>query len=399
MSGVLDDVTTTSAPVSTAAPRSPGRVGRVLGWVFVAALVIGIALMSMRFVSTAPSRAGALNPDSPGPNGGRAIAELVRDQGTRVDVERSRVDVADALEPGSTLVLTDPVALSDEGVQTLFEGADRIVLLSTSARMMDLLDLGTSAPGAGLTAAGCEVPEFARIGGIETARLFEPAPDVQGCFAIDGAAAVLRGEYQGATVTAVEASRLLSNEHLAENGNAALGLALLAQTDHVVWYVPSFDDSDYIAGGPDRLGDLTPEWVSPAILLLMVAAIAAMVWRGRRFGPLVAESLPVMVRASETMHGRARLTAQAADAPHAASAIRSGTRTRLAARLALSPRATAQEIADAASDRLQVPRGSLYELLDGPAPHDDRDLVDLARRLVELETAVEAARHTERNRP
>ena len=49
-------------------------------------------------------------------------------------------------------------------------------------------------------------------------------------------------------------------------------------------------------------------------------------------------------------------------------------------------------------DRLGVPRGSLHDLLGGPAPADDRELVELARRLAELETAVWAAQ-TERNRP
>ncbi|MEE2814890.1 MAG: DUF4350 domain-containing protein, partial [Actinomycetota bacterium] len=174
--------------------------------------------------------------------------------------------------------------------------------------------------------------------------------------------------------------------------------ALLAQTDHVVWYVGSLEDGDRVADAPATLGELTPAWLTPAILLLLVAGVAAIWWRGARFGPLVSESLPVTVRASETMHGRARLTAKAADAAHAAAAIRAGTRARLAQRLALSIRATAAEVADAASDRLGIPRGSLHDLLGGTAPADDRELVELARRLAELETAVDAA-HTERNRP
>lgn len=327
------------------------------------------------------------------------MAELVRQQGTEIDVVRSRMAVAAELEPGSTLVLTDPVALSDDAVLTLIGEADRVVLLSTSARILDLLDLGRSAGGLGAVDAECDLPAFARTGRIEAERMFEPGDGVEGCFRDDaGGAALLIAERDGARISFIEASRMLSNRHLAEDGNAALGLALLAQTDHVVWYAGSFEDGDRVADEPATLGDLTPGWVTPAIVLLILAGIAAIWWRGARFGPLVSESLPVTVRASETMHGRARLTAKAADAPHAAAAIRAGTRARLAQRLALSARATAVEVADAASDRLGIPRGSLHDLLDGAPPADDRELVDLARRLAELETAVDAA-HTERNRP
>ncbi|MFS2280876.1 DUF4350 domain-containing protein [Microbacterium sp. OR21] len=383
---------------STAAPRRAGRRAGVLGWLFVIALLIGIALLSLRLVTTAPSLSGVLNPESPGPGGAKAIAELVRQQGTDVEVVRSRVAAVSAIEPGSTLVLTDPFALSDDAVLSLLGEADRVVLLSTSTRTLDLLDLGTGAAGLGTVTAGCGEAEFDGVGTIESERMFLPGTGVEGCFRDDsGAAALLIAERDGTRVSFVEATRMLSNRHLAEDGNAALGLALLAQTDHVVWYVGSFEDGDRVADAADTLGDLTPTWLTPAILLLILAGIAAIWWRGARFGPLVSESLPVTVRASETMHGRARLTAKAADAAHAAAAIRAGTRARLALRLALSPRATAVEVADAASDRLGIPRGSLQDLLDGASPADDRELVELARRLAELETAVDTA-HTERTR-
>ncbi|MFD5225039.1 DUF4350 domain-containing protein [Microbacterium sp. NPDC058342] len=389
-----------SGPASTAAPHAPGRGRRLIGWIFVAALLVGIALLSMRFAVTDPDLTGTLNPDGPGPAGAKALAELARDQGSDIDITRSRLDAAGALDPETTLVMTDPYTLSDQAVLDLIDRADRVVLLGGSARMLRLLELGEDVPGeAGRVQAGCGVPEFADVGVIEAERMFLPAPGVDGCFRVEsGASAVLRTTADARMVTLVEGTHLFSNDALAENGNAALGLALLAQTDRIVWYVPNFQDSD-LSVDEDSLGDLTPEWVTPAILLLMIAGFAAIWWRGRRFGPLVAESLPVTVRASETMQGRARLTARAADAPHAGEAIRTGTVTRLAARLALGPRSTAQEVADAASDRLRIPRTSLYDLLAGSAPQSDNELIDLARRLAELETAVDDAVHIERNRP
>ncbi|MFJ4044841.1 DUF4350 domain-containing protein [Microbacterium sp. NPDC089987] len=384
---------------STAAARRPGRRRNVLGWLLVVVMLVGIALLSLRLVTTAPSLEGVLNPESPAPGGAKALAELVREQGTEVEVVRSRAAAVAALEPGSALVLTDPVALTDDTVLDLLDEADRVVLLSTSARMLELLELGSGAGDLGAVEASCDHAEFAETGSVEAERMFDPADGVDGCFrGADGSAALLIADRDGTKVSFIEATRMLSNRHLADDGNAALGLALLAQTDHVVWYIGSLGDGDRVADAPATLGELTPAWLTPAILLLFIAGIAAIWWRGARFGPLVAESLPVTVRASETMHGRARLTAKAADASHAAAAIRAGTRARLARRLALSPRATAVEVADAASDRLGVPRGSLHDLLGGAPPADDRELIELARRLAELETAVEAA-HTERNRP
>jgi len=385
---------------STAAARPPGRRGRVLGWLFVIVLLVGIAALSMRFVAAAPSLAGTLNPESPAPGGAKALAELVRQQGPQVQVARSRADAAAAVDVDTTLVLPDPYTLTDEAALALVDSADRVVLLSSSSRMLRLLDLGEDAASGGTTAvAGCAAAEFARVGEIEAERLFAPAEGVEACFGGDDGAALLRSSDGSRTVTLVEGARLFSNEHLAERGNAALGLALLAQTEKVVWYVPSFEDSDITGEQSDTLGSLTPEWVTPAIVLLLLAGLAAVWWRGRRFGPLIAESLPVTVRASETMHGRARLTAKAADAAHAGEAIREGTMRRLSRRLALSPRASAHEVADAASDRLRVPRGSLHDLLGGPPPASDRDLIDLARSLADLETAVDYAFHTERTLP
>ncbi|WP_298868087.1 DUF4350 domain-containing protein [uncultured Microbacterium sp.] len=385
---------------STASAPPAGRRGRILGWTIVIVLVLGVVLLTTRLPMIGADMSGTLSPSNPGPSGAKALAELARDQGVDITETRSRVEAASMLGPDATLVLTDPYTLSDDGVRTLLERADRVVLLTSSARMLRLLKLGTDAwDGGAEVEASCSVPEFARVGGIEPQRAFVPARGVDGCFG-DDSSAVLRSTADGRTITLVEGTELFSNGHLAENGNAALGLALIAQQPQVVWYVPDFADSD-ISSAQKTLGDLSPGWLTPAILLLMLAGVAAIWWRGRRFGPLVAEALPVTVRASETMQGRARLTAKAADAPHAGSAIRSGTLSRLAARLALGPRSRVEEVADAASDRLGVPRTALYDLLGGQAPQDDRELVELARRLSELETAVEQSIHaarTERNR-
>lgn len=383
------------------AAREKGRLRSALGWVAIAGAVIVFALLIGALSFGAPDSRGALDPESAKGSGTLALAELLRDQGVEITVSRSRADAVGAIGDNTTLVLADPFSLSDEAVSELIEPAHRTVFLSSASRLLRLLDIGENAapPASGAISARCDLPELENVGTVQPDRFYAPADGVTGCFEDDDAAGLLVDDRSGNRTVLIEGASLLSNEHLAENGNAALGLALLGQTEHVVWYVPSFADTDLEAQSPETLATFTPEWVTPAILLLLLAGIVAGISRGQRFGPLVTETLPVTVRASETMHGRARLTAKAGDCAHAAAALRDGSLRRLAARLGLAARSTPAEIADAASDRLRVPRGSLQELLAGPPPRTDSELVDIARRLAELEAAVDAAVHVERNTP
>lgn len=391
-------VTTPLEPVEGTTAVRPSRSRRLRtlsGWAIVVAIVVVGVFVAQQVAVQMPGMRGSLDPEGAGDSGSMALAELLRDQGVEVSVFRSRTEARAAIDADTTLVMSNPYTLTDEGVEDLIAPADRVVFLSSGTHLLSLLRLGENAPGSSDTvSADCTVPEFAKVGSIRPDRMFVPRDGVDGCFRRGDAAAVLVDEDDGVRRSVVEGSRLFSNAALAEDGNAALGLALLGQTSRVVWYVPSFDDSDIEGTAPDTLGSLTPGWVTPAILLLMLAGVAAALWRGHRFGPLVAETLPVTVRASETMQGRARLTAKAADAEHAADALRDGSRRRLARRLGLAVQAGPDEIADAASDRLRIPRGTLQVLLAGPLPQDDNGLIDLARQLDELEAAVENATRT-----
>jgi hypothetical protein len=389
-------MTDQGAPTPSTAEQRPRRAKSILGWVVVVALVLIVAFVALRVSATAPGAYGALDPEGRDDSGTLALAEILRDQGIDVDVHRSRTEARAAIDEDTTLVMANPYTLTDDALETLIEPADRVVFLSTSTHLLSALEIGGNAPGTrAAVSAECDVAEFADVGTIRADRLFSPAGDVTACFGDAEGAAVLVDDRGDARHVVVEGTRLFGNAYLAEDGNAALALALLGQTDHVVWYVPSFQDSDIEGESVDTLGTLTPPWITPAILLLILAGVAAAIWRGQRFGPLVAETLPVTVRASETMHGRARLTARAADAAHAAEALRDGAQRRLARRLGLAVHAGADDVADAASDRLRIPRGTLQTLLAGPLPTDDAALIDLARRLDELEVAVEASIRTD----
>lgn len=382
--------------------RIPGRLRRALGWSLVVGLVLIAATAGLLLGVPSVAQRDSLDPERPGPGGMQALAQILRQQGVTVDVVRTRAEAERRLDTTTTLVMSDPYTLSDAGVTGLLDAAHDVVLVSPSARMLRMLDLGryASGPSPATVRAECDVAAFAHVGTIAPGQLFVPSSGVTACFGDAAGAAVLIADDDRGRRAIVDGVALFTNDRLAERGNAALGLALLGAQPHVIWYVPSFDDSDRTdVDVPKSLADLTPGWVSPVVALGMITALLAAVWRGRRFGPLVAETLPVTVRASETMLGRARLTAKAADAAHAAEALRAGTLARLALRLGLAARADPGAVADAAADRIRADRAGCRALLVGPLPGTDAELVPYARRLAEIETAVENAVRIERSSP
>ncbi|MCP2637489.1 DUF4350 domain-containing protein [Microbacterium sp. HD4P20] len=387
--------------VETASPR---RGRRVAAWI-----AIGVALVVIGGVGAAITAAnewaarGALDPASAGPTGTRAIAEILRDRGVEVEIVRDRDAAARALSDGTaTLILPDTPALSDDAVEMLAADATDIVLIDPRARTLDLFLPGASPAGVapvGTVAPACDLPDAERSGPVEPGSIFdvEDADGVTACYPVDGGHGLLVGAYGGdGRVTAVDGRALFSNEYLADNGNAALAASLMGRHPLVVWYVPGLGDTDLENTDPS-LGELTPPWVSPVIVLLLIAGLAAGIWRGRRFGPLVAERLPVMVRVSETTEGRARLYARSRDAVHAADQLRLGALERLARLLGLGPGASAPEIADAAAGRTGLDRGAVRGILIEDIPRSDADLVELSARLRHLEDAVHAAVRPERN--
>lgn len=390
-------MTTVAAKVeqSTAVPHRR-RVG-VWAVIAIAAVVVG-ALGAATTAALEWSAKGALDPDGPGPTGTRALAQVLRAHGVDVEVTRDRASTDAALRSDSTLVVGSTAVLSDDALRTVTDAAAVVVLLDPVARDLRVLLDGAGTAGyapADLVRPECDLPPAARAGSIVPGALFAATGDgVTGCYpAGEGFGLVTRDG-----VLAVDGRELFVNERIAEHGNAALALGLLGRSDSVVWYVPGLGDADTGSTAP-TLGELTPPWVTPAIALLLCAGVVAAVWRGRRFGPLVAENLPVTVRAAETTTGRAHLYARSHDAPHALDVLRAGACDRLARLLGLGPSARPGDIADAAAARLGAPRETVRGILIDSVPASDADLVTASDRLRDLETAVRASVHLERTDP
>jgi hypothetical protein len=124
------------------------------------------------------------------------------------------------------------------------------------------------------------------------------------------------------------------------------------------------------------------------MVLAIAVVIAAGLWCGRRFGPLVVENLPVQVPAGETSEGRARLYARSSARGHAVDQLRIGTIERLAALLRLPRSADVGTVAAAAAAAIGRDAASVTRLLITDEPANDRDLVELAAGLGRLEEDV-----------
>lgn len=379
------------------APPTRRRVGA--GWIALIAALSIVGLLGTLLVFGGWTPRDALDPAAPAPDGTRAVARLLEQQGVRVVVARDLAAAERELAAApATLVMRDAPMLSDATLERLAGSASDVVLIEPRSRSLDVLLAGSSLADVvddRTAEPSCETPAARTAGPARTGELYLPGDGVTGCYPTDGGFGVLVRENGAGTVTAVDGFSVLTNRVLPLDGNAALALGLLGGSPTVVWYVPSPADADTGAEVP-TIGDLTPPWVTPVMVLLLVAGVAAALWRGRRFGPLVTERLPVTVRANETTEGRARLYAASGDAAHALDELRRATRRRLERRLGMSARTPAGQLADAVAERLGADRAIVHGILIDDLPRTDRDLVAASDRLRDLETSVDATLRTER---
>jgi len=385
---------------------APARRGRsALAWLGIAAglIVAGIGVAAIAGIGTMPAQ-GLLDPEAAGPDGSRAIVEVLRDRGVEVAIARDRSSALAALERGdATLAIADTAPLDDDALEELRDAASGVVLLEPRSRDLRLFLDGAASAGFADTTADptCDLPDAAVSGAVRPGEVFSgdglDGDDLRiACYPAAGGHGLIGAGAGAERVIALDATALLVNQRVSDDGNAALGLNLLGGTGRLVWYMPALGDGSLTAA--PTIGELTPPWVTPSILLLLTAVAVAAVWRGRRFGPLVAENLPVTVRASETTEGRARLYAAAGDPVHALDQLRRDSLRRLGRLLGMGA-ADAGTIADAAAARLDADRARVRGILLDDLPHTDRDLVDAADRLRELEAAVHRTIRPERNTP
>lgn len=367
-----------------------------LFWIVVAVLLIAFAAV-YGLTSRVAGEARSFLADEPAPVGSQALVEVLRDEGVDVIVAESLDEAIDAVDDpaGTTLVAADPQAVLSADQWSRLDGvAASLVVVQPPALAVGSL-APTVAPGVDTLDdvrddAGCSLPAAQRAGSITADGVSldaSAATSAESCFdGSGGAALVSLDQPSGGDLHLLGAGSVVQNGLIGREGNAALALGLAGEHPTLVWYVAGTAD---VVGGQTPLSELYPGWVNPIAWLALTVGLAAALWRGRRLGPVVIENLPVVVRTTETMEGRARLYAREGSRLRALDALRVGTLRRLAEGLALGSAAGVEDIIAAVAGITGRSPGDLRALLLDREPRDDGELVRLSDALTELERLVQ----------
>lgn len=337
-------------------------------------VVAGIVLVLVR----GGGGGAALDPGSAGPSGSRALARLLAAQGVRIDVVHTAAD-AERAAPRATVLVTRPELVLPQRLRTLAGRAGDLVLVAARQDTVDAVAPDTRVDGIDEVTErdpGCGLDEAAgraTMGGVRY------RSDDTTCY---GGTLVRSG-----TVTLFGAGAPMTNDRLDEQANAALAMRSLGRHERLVWFLPSTSDPA-LRPSERPLTELMPAGVRFGLLQLVIAVVLLALWRARRLGPVVTEPLPVVVRAAETVEGRARLYRRAGAADHAGEALRQAARARLVTRLGLPRNTRPPELVAEVARRTARQETEVHLLLYGPAAAGETQLVGLADALDALENEV-----------
>jgi hypothetical protein len=325
------------------------------------------------------------DPESADPQGSRAVAELLRRQG--VDVVRT-TDLTQALATGTqqTLVVAYPWLLPKATLEELEVVTADVVLLGPAPSGFRGVSAGTQSPVADRDPQ-CDLPQAASAGSARTGGVtlvVDSGTATAACYPADGGPSIVQlTEPAGSTTTVVGSAEFLTNEWVDDSGNAALAMNLLGGERTLVWWLPTAG-----LGGKQSLTSLLPGGVWPVLGALVAIVLLLALWRGRRLGPVVAEPLPVVVLASETTEGRARIYERHRTRELAAQHLRKLTASTVADRLGLPPGAGQEATVTAVTAATGRTPDEVARVLYGPPPERDDDLVTLGGQLAELDQEV-----------
>lgn len=388
-------VTFADSRVSTPRLRTTAR--RALFWVLVALLVIAFGLGTLALTGTTQDkdRLSATNAHS---NGAEALVAVLRADGvdvTTASTLTAAARMATAHAESTTVMVYDQDSLLTEyQYHQLKSAATNVILVEPDTAALDALAPAVDHAGAiagTVQSANCSNPaaRAARtVSGLAQGyRISQSTVDATGCFGSGGVFAMIQVQAPGQDVTVLGTTTTFTNGAITERGNAALALHLFGQNKHLIWYLPTFADSSVQQDGVIP----NPPWVLWAIVLAGIVLVAAGVWRGRRFGPVVVERMPVFVRASETLEGRSRLYQRSSARTHALDALRIGALGRIANMCGLSARADVDEVIGAIMRVTGRAAPGIRTLLADAVPATDAELLRLSDDLARLEADVTAA--------
>ena len=378
-------------PTDTAVGPTVGQRWRSARWVLLAlAVIVGVATLASYL--TAPRPGGPMDPESTSPEGARALVTILREHGVDVIAADDIAAVENAARPDTLILVAQTFYLFDDDLLSRLATlpGDRLLIAPVS-RTREALAPEVKIGGTttfGDSKPDCDLREATRAGAVQLGLgdAYEAAGDVPVTRCYGGA--LVRYIHDGREVTIVSASDFMTNSGLLKQGNAALAMNLAGSHPRLIWYAPQHSEAGAESGGSARITDLIPDQVIWVVLQLCLVVALLALWKGRRIGPLVAERLPVVVRASETVEGRGRLYRSRRARDRAADALRTAALQRMMPRIGLGHDAEPPAVVTAVAERCGSSPQAVAHILFGPPPASDPDLVNLAHELDNIERQV-----------
>lgn len=352
--------------------------------VLLVAVTVGLAFLQR-------GEGGVLDPRSNSVGGAKALAQLLRQHDTAVRLVTDDEDALAAARPGSTVLVAAPDRLRPKALESLRSSGARLVLVApddvalTQAGLP--LEVGVVDAEVEPRDPACADPVALRAGAVDAGGFGYRSTDplATGCYAVAGAATYV--SFDGSRVVVLGSGTVLTNHALDREGNAALALLLLGQSEELLWLLPPAPPLSAAEEGAS-LVSLIPRQVKSAALALGLAVVVLALVRARRLGRVVPEPLPVVVRSAEAVEGTARLYRAAQARDSVAEALRASTRERLRRALSVPSEHRPEALVDAVAARSPQDAGQVGALLYGLAPSDDSALVALADALDALDQEV-----------
>ncbi len=376
-----------------------------LAFIGVFALLVTVMALTRGETNSTP-----LSLSNPHPDGARALAQVARAQGLEIR-EIDRLGAARIQDPAqTTLVIAEGYFLQSFQASSILGYPGDIVVFGSAEAIFGVMGLGlydvtwsrddvltASCPDPDATAAGTIRARDWAISGTLPA-------DAVGCFPIGQRRwQMVTVEDQGRTITVIADALIVTNDRIAQEGNAALALRTIGASPQAVWYLGSPYDSSTLTwlapgeggpGGGATPGPVTatPDFLPPGtgnvLYACGVALVVVVLWRARRFGPLVREPLPVVIRSSEATRGRARLYRAAAAYGRAGASLRAASATRLGRRLGVPRHDDGAALVTAIARATGRPLDDVRQIFHGPLPQSEQAMMDLAAALDQLEGEV-----------
>lgn len=377
-----------SGPSTGVAFRAWAR--KRIAWIAIIGLLLGfVGYLAISGASGAADKR-PLSARNPAPDGAMAAAEVLGRHGVSVTPTESFGDTMDALSDAdnATVLLYDPRGLLDASrLKELAASTDHLVVVKPRLRTLNALDRnfrpgGVVPEAIAVLEPRCTQPDAVAAGKVAAQGSVYWGPQV--CYSPTANGPGLVAATGDGSVVVLGSTDLMDNEHLASEGNAALTLRTLGRDANLVWYLPGLQDASTTDKVP-TLAELAPRWLGFAGPWLGLVFLLAIVWRGRRLGPLVFEPLPVVVKAAETAEGRARLYQDSRSMDLAADNLRAGTLWRLARHFNLGSDATSDSVVAACAQRLGVPAAEVRFVLIDTKPDNEGQLVQWAQQIEQME--------------